>query len=1040
MSSMPTLSSKQWNLLAILHALEEPVSFDLLGYLSGLSISQLMDSLKLADDLNLIDIETNRAAIRKNITDSIQKKLEAINIKKWLTTLLDRIYDLKMENAISPSILSNLLINAARDKQAAQLKIRIASRAIDEGHIEDSYKLLAEGLSLLTPFLGQDKNVNDTLFISTALLFSNMCFYLGKGFDDAYKFAEKALEVSKYLGDKRSQTLIELHIGKLLYMGNRKLDSIKYLASGQKAVELLGDDDIRTQSYEFIGLYYFIKGLHKEAMEYFDKAVRACENHTGTQFMPPTAPVFFSLSVAYLGQFPRAIGMLDYFWRLALSNRNVGPACLYRSILGTVLLMMGKKQEAFWHLEGALRDAINNNNALTRYLSYAALAYYNFLNKNYKEAHAIYEHMFNEGQSAGIRHQFASPHVIEMLYEFEMTGFEPIPGYNFGEQAENIMREPSVHLLGVVLRLKARKALLLGENIQIIESYLNDSINDLQLSGDTIQLSKAKVELAILRLRQGNSKEAQKLTQEARKGLSGISEELFPDGMRFLLQNKNPESATLATYQESLLSQLDMIIKSPISPVFEETLDSMVSQMTRLFGAERSGLFGLNNTNSKDIILLASRNLHKNEITSINFNSGIKFILKTFQTAKPQKRISEYPNFNLTGRIACHMLCLPLKIDGKVRAVLYFDNSYILDCFDNLSDQLLFLISYKLSVLVEQVENISRLMEQKFRIIKEESVQRELSGKYEFIKGESHLMVKILEAVDKVACTDSPVLIDGETGSGKELIARRIHDMSYRSKKPLVILDMTTIPENLTESELFGYEKGAFTGANTRKIGRIEQTHEGTLYIDEIGEVPKSLQVKLLRVLQEKTFTRIGGTRQLESDFRLIAATNRNLKEEVAAGRFREDLYYRLSVVNITLPPLRERPEDIIPLANFFLSKFTKRYNRPSLKLSRSNEEKLLKYSWPGNVRELNNVIERAAILSEGDHLELTIPSSSDSFTMQWFDSDITLDEMQRRYIRHVLERTGGRIAGAGGAAEILGMKRTSLNRRMQNLGIKRVK
>ena len=954
--------------------------------------------------------------------------------------MLDRICDLKMENEISSNILSKLLIDTDRTEQAAHLKIRIASKAIDEGHIEDSHNLLAKGLSLLEPYLQENQNENNTLFISTALLFSKICHCIGKDYDNAYNFAKKALEVTKYLGDKRSQAILEMRIGALLFFGPRKHDAVQYLTSGLKNAEILGDDDILNQSYEFLGMYYFIKGQHKEAVEYLDRAIYSYEINTKEKFLIPIAPLLLGYSSTYLCQFHRAVGMLDYFWRLALSTGNVGTACYYRSVLGITLLLMGKKQEAFGHIEGALRDAINGNYAMARYISRATLAYYNFLNNNYKEAHAIFEHTLNEAQNTGIGPNISSPFIVELLYELEKIGFDPIPGYSFREEAERLMNMPSVHLRGVVLRLKAKEAMFHGENIQIIESNFIDSLNYLELSGDPIQLAKTKIELAILRLRQGDSKEAQKLSQEARKGLSGISDDLFPDGMRFLLQSADPESTTPAMHEESLLSQLDIIIKSPISPVFEETLDSMLSQITRLLGAERSGLFWLNNTNLKETRFIASRNLNKNEITSTNFDSGMKSILKTFRTAQPQKLMSEYPDFNFTGRIACHMLCLPLRTDGKVQGVLYFDNSYLLDCFDNLSDHLLSLISNKLSLWVEQVENVSKLMKQESRIIKEESVQRELSAKTGFIIGKSQAMAKIVEAVDKVAPTDSPVLIDGETGAGKELIARRIHDVSHRSKKPLVIIDLTAIPENLIESELFGYEKGAFTGANARKIGRIEQANEGTLYMDEIGEVPKSLQVKLLRVLQEKTFTRIGGIRQLESDFRLVAATNRNLKKEVAAGRFREDLYYRLCVVNITLPPLRERPEDIILLANHFLSRFTKRYNRPGFQLSRRDEEQLIKYGWPGNIRELNNVIERSVILSERGNFELAIPSSSQSSPMNWFGSNLTYDEMERRYICHILEQTGGRIAGSGGAAEIMGIHRATLQSRMKKLGIKRVK
>ena len=1035
------LPAVQWNFLSVLQALKEPVSRNLIETLSGLSDSQLTDCLKNITKLNLIDkMKDNRVHLRKNIPESIKKRLTMINSKKKLNALLDRIEELKLENEIPPNVLSDLLMGADRDKQAGYLKIKTADEAVDEGRIEDGYNLLAEGLPLLVPCLQQGQYTKDGLYTPSVLLFSNLCFYLGKGFDEAYQFLEKALEVSKNLGDRRSQAMIELHIGRLFYFGNRRLEAMEHFASGQETVESLADEDIRTQSYEFIGLYYFMRGLHKEAVDYLDKAIRTYENNAGVRLIVPVALFLFGYSTAYLGEFHRAIGILDYFWRRAISEKNIGPACLYRAVLGTVLLMMGKKQEAFWHFEGTLRDAINSNNALAQYMTYGALAYYNYLNKDYKEAREILAHTFSEGARSGIRQQFASPHILELIYEFGVLGFDPIPGYSFREQSKKIMLEPSVHLRGVALRLKAQEASLHGENKEIIESTLNDSLHYLQLSGDPIQLAKTKTEMAKLKLKEGNVREARKLSQEARKGLSGISDDLFPSGMRFLLEETNPQRKTQDIDQESLLSQIDMIIKSPISPVFDETLDSLVSHLTRILGAERCGLFWLNKAKSKDSDLRASRNLHKNEITSPNFNSGLKLIMKTFRTGQPQKEKSEYPNFNLTSRIACHMLCLPLKIETKVRGVLYLDNSYLVDCFDHLNGKMLMLLSEKLSLWVEQVKNVSRLMEQKIRVTKEESVQRELSGGTEFFIRKSQIMAKTMEKVDRVARTDSPVLVEGETGVGKELIARRIHDISSRANKPLVILDMTTIPENLIESELFGYEKGAFTGANTRKIGRVEQAHEGTLFIDEIGEVPKSLQVKLLRVLEDRTFTRIGGVCQLESDFRLVAATNRNLREEVAAGCFREDLYYRLNTINIGLPSLRECPEDIILLAHSFLSRFVKRYNRPSLKLTRVDEEKLVQYNWPGNVRELKNIIEGAAILSNGDHLELTIPTSLKSPAMSLFGSQPTLDDLQRRYICHVLDQTGGRIAGPQGAAKILGMRRTSLNTRMKKLGISRMK
>jgi transcriptional regulator with GAF, ATPase, and Fis domain len=299
-------------------------------------------------------------------------------------------------------------------------------------------------------------------------------------------------------------------------------------------------------------------------------------------------------------------------------------------------------------------------------------------------------------------------------------------------------------------------------------------------------------------------------------------------------------------------------------------------------------------------------------------------------------------------------------------------------------------------------------------------------------------MTELLDQADQIARTESTVLILGETGTGKELLAKRIHAKSARSEAPFVVVDSTTIPENLLESELFGHERGAFTGAERQKIGRIELAHQGTLFLDEVGELPLSAQVKLLRVLQEKTFNRVGGNRTINSDFRLLVATSRDLAAEVAAGRFREDLYYRLNVIPIHLPPLRERSEDIPLLADYYLKHYAAKYTRASIGLTADQNKALCRYRWPGNIRELKNILERAVLLSGDNQLELNLPAEVQGKADHPFADFPSLEEVQRRYIRDVLKKTGGKIAGPGGAAEILGMKRTSLYTRMRLLGMSR--
>ena len=318
------------------------------------------------------------------------------------------------------------------------------------------------------------------------------------------------------------------------------------------------------------------------------------------------------------------------------------------------------------------------------------------------------------------------------------------------------------------------------------------------------------------------------------------------------------------------------------------------------------------------------------------------------------------------------------------------------------------------------------------------------------IIGQSRACRRILSQIDIVAPTDATVLITGETGTGKELIARQIHQRSRRRENPLVEVNCTSIPKELFESEFFGHVKGAFTGALKDRPGRFETATRGTLFLDEIGEIPLELQSKLLRVLQEKRYERIGEDRTRSADVRIVAATNRDLQKEVAAGRFREDLYYRLNVFPLKVAALRERKEDIPLLAAHFVELLVKGLGSPKPRLTQAGIETLQSYDWPGNVRELRNVIERAVIFARGGALEFDVAptdSSADQTSLGQRDVDqaepeyLTEAEMRRRErenIFAVLTKASWKIKGVDGAAELLGMKPTTLSSRIEKMGLKR--
>jgi formate hydrogenlyase transcriptional activator len=338
----------------------------------------------------------------------------------------------------------------------------------------------------------------------------------------------------------------------------------------------------------------------------------------------------------------------------------------------------------------------------------------------------------------------------------------------------------------------------------------------------------------------------------------------------------------------------------------------------------------------------------------------------------------------------------------------------------------------RLSTQLEEIKTLKLKLEKENIYLRQEV---ELQHVHEEIVGRSTAMKHVLAKAEQVARTDAIVLIQGETGTGKELIARAVHRLSTRKEQPMVTVNCASLPPTLIESELFGREKGAYTGALTRMIGRFEVADRGTLFLDEIGDLPLEVQAKLLRVLEQGSFERLGSTQSLKVDVRIIAATNKVLERYVETGRFRKDLFFRLNVFPIHLPPLKERIEDIPPLVWKFIRQFEKKMGRRVDHISSTCMDDLKRYAWPGNIRELRNVIERALIGSSGRTLKVRPPREADVK----IPMDLNLEDVERRHILGVLQKTGWRISGQGGAAGILGLKRTTLQSRMKKLGIRRL-
>ncbi|MEW6140608.1 MAG: sigma 54-interacting transcriptional regulator [Thermodesulfobacteriota bacterium] len=906
----------------------------------------------------------------------------------------------------------------------------MARKSLQAGDREAAWNSTFNALSRLSNEV--ESVEGDTLLVAAALGLSDLGFVMGKGFSDLTILLQQALGAAYRVGDRRSEALIKLHLGRLYYFGERRHDAIKVFHEGKELVEELGDEDILIRSAEFLGLYYFIQGFFEDAVVHFERAVQSFETFQRNAIVNPSAPIWLGYCAAYMGQFYRAIGILDYYRRLSLEKADRSLAATIRSVLGIVLAIAKKKQEAAYHLSGALQEALKTNNNLALYFSRGGLAYCHCLEGRLAEARELLMQTVTEGAAAGLIRQYASPMVLEMLYEIHRSGIAPVSQLNFQREVHRILQEPNIHLRGVALRLRAMDRRNGGEDEAQIRADLEASEKYLKRAGTPLQVAMTRIELARLRLRKGEQDEARQLAQRAWMMLSGDGEDLYPDDLRHLLRIRDETLMSDDLREEFLTRFLDVIRALVPSADLDRLLSRTVEATNRFFGAERGAIFWFSERrNSRDPILRATCNLTQRDVASDDFRPNLDLVRQAYQQNEPQVvRLERSDQWPYAGKA---ILCLPFQVGRHTRGVLYHDNSYLQGSFNLLDKERLVQTAQYLTIYLGQIHAYCLRVEKQ---ASESTVQLDHGGRGEILTRDA-IMKKILAQADMIAKSDSTVLILGETGVGKELLANRIHRTSARRDRSFVVVDPTTLPENLVESELFGHEKGAFTGADRQRKGRIEVAHGGTLFIDEVGEIPKSIQVKLLRALQEKTFVRIGGTQTLYSDFRLICATNRDLAREVSAGRFREDLYYRLNVVPLTIPSLRERLDDVRLLAHHFVSQYTARYGKPHLKLSTDDESRLAEYEWPGNVRELKNILERAVLLSTEDGLEIELPSRPRTISDDLFADLPTLDEMQKRYIRFVLAKTDGRIGGPRGAAAVLGMKRSSLYTRMEKLGLR---
>jgi transcriptional regulator with GAF, ATPase, and Fis domain/tetratricopeptide (TPR) repeat protein len=1038
---LPDLPDWQREVLAILEAFSQPVSVEMVRSLMSISHDEMAGIIRELAQIGWLSQTTdNMLDLASDLPPAIANEIRGINTPDRLSELADQIRDFGLYDQRNPDLLMDLLTRSGRIREMALFAYECAIKEIEDGNFKSAMEHQKKVLSHLRSLLGDPEC--DRVFILASLSLSDLVDRFQGWHEETLKILNQARAVCRRLGDKRHLALINLHMGRVYQLLHRPNDAFDVFTSGLNMVKALGDDDIITQASQFFGMYYFIQGMSKESAEHFEKAMTSDISREG-QVLSMHIPTYLGSCTAFMGEFYRAIGVVDSNRRRAWLKSEYKVARWLRAHLGNILLMAGKKQEALIHLQKAEKEAVAHGDVWALVWARRALAYHHFLEGRTQESYDICRKCLAEAASSGLKRPFyALPWILELLFEYHKRGYEPIPEYDFEKEMETAIEGINIQLRGVAFRIHAKMAEIKGENPAAIQSFLKKSEADLKQVGNPIQLALTRAELALMKLHQGNQKQSLNLALLAWEGLSVYGATSFPKELMPLIQSQDDLPSNRSQNDDIMNRYMEMMEAFIPCADLGELLSRLVAATSRFFEAERGAIFWIDgNSKKQPLVFRTAYNLTKEEVDGEAFRSNMIHVFKAYKNKKSLIARLPQVDHEKTGPDMVTIFCMPFDIRGKVRGVLYYDNRYSKGAFESLEKTLLNRISRNVGSYILRIRDYCQEVEAKSLLALRQSTTNESPVKRE-IKAQSNIMRELFTRADKAAKSDAPVLILGETGVGKELLARRVHEMSLRRMMPFIAVNISSFPETLVESELFGHEKGAFTGADCQKPGRMELANKGTLFIDELGDIPKSVQVKILRAVEEKSFFRVGGTRNFQSDFRLIAATNLDLVKEVEMGNFREDLYYRLSVVPLIVPPLRERGSDVIYLVQYFLGQFARKFKRPVPELTSEDKARLKAHHWPGNVRELKNVVERAMILSNEGTLDFAIPEApkisteaSGSFGNPFSDNP-TMNELQGRYINYILNATAGKISGPGSAADILGMKRTTLYARMKKLGL----
>jgi transcriptional regulator with GAF, ATPase, and Fis domain len=828
--------------------------------------------------------------------------------------------------------------------------------------------------------------------------------------------------------------MIKLYLGRLFQDSGNTGRASRCIGQALKLLQASGDPAVLRSASPLVSEYLIWKGLFAEATLRYEEMVGDVERFGEDEAVLAASGMVGGAHVL-CGRIARGLGMID---AVRTKARSLGFEDVVRSCDAATafcFLELQKIPEAETYIDKVLSVPEEVLGPHLVWLARNCRAYLRCLNEDYEGA-------FESVRMGHALSRAMGPTFYVGLWPFDVLSILESKGFtseaiDLDAELDKVLRSDNIYLKGVALRYRALRNIKRDGSMKGVTADLLGSERCLERSGAQIQLARTRIALSHYCRDRRNEKVAQSYLAKALAFLSTIDRDLVPrDLLEFI-----PKEGKV----EFMLEKLTKINQSLGTTRDASSFLDRVLNVAMDFTLAMRGAF-MEADGSDDLRVVASRNLdpsvlrHKDsQKVKAALLHAIRNGVELVDMGRETKELRS-DSYQVASGVRL-ITCMPAKLDSTTLGYLCLDNRLSNRPFSAEELPFLRMLCSQIAVGLADIRLHEKLKEQLDRFEDENIYYKREMGVADVtpeIVGESEAMKTVLRQTRDVAMTGSSVLILGETGVGKELVAKAIHNWGEHAKGPFISVNLATLPQELVASELFGHEKGAFTGAHQQSKGRFELADGGTIFLDEIGDTPLSVQVKLLRVLQEGAFERLGSATPIRSSFVVIAATNKDLRAEVAQKIFREDLYYRLNVFPIYIPPLRERKDDIPLLTRHFIAKFNKKRGKQIRQIHPQEMRKLIDYDWPGNVRELEHVIERAVVLSDGK--SIGFPDLGGTLDKKASERRrmVVLADVERDHITKILRETGWRESGSSGAAALLKLNVSTLRFRMKKLGIKK--